>query len=1408
MKILRKIIRFFTKTRLRKILSCILAVLIFLTSIKFIFIPASKVQAADVFIKLDEGYGTTPGDSNSTITTGTITNAVWKPEEFCKVGKCLYFDGSGDYINFADNANLDMGSSETVTVEGWFRTPDITSGTRTLISKFESVGADGGYKIYINSSGFIVFGIDNDNSGFPSDSVTSTVAYDDNVWHHFAAVKNGATSITVYIDGVSVGTPDVSIQNDISNNDTFYVGRDESNTSNDWSGYIDEVKVLRSARSAAEVKSDFAGTTTQRGSSATIGPDQTYLTNGLMAYWKMDETSGNAIDSGGNGYTLTNNGTIPFGTGKFGGASGTYDGSSRYFSTASTIAGVMSISMWVYPGSTSTNYFQLASGKYITSTSGVLSAIGFTAPVIYVNGIASTTITTNTWQLLTVTDTAAISANALEIGRANGSYYASGGYIDDIRIYTRVLTSSDVQKLYNWAPGPLQHLKMDEGSWVNDCSTLTAFDSSGYGNSAISCPNASGPTEPATGKFNKAGSFDGVDDYLDVAQNWNLRSYSTSTWVYVNSLNGLTTQEYFVYEKLNGDSSYPRLKIFGNGRVGWQLSTGGFTDSDTSTTSYPVIAAKEWNHIGAVYDNTNNTFKIYLNGVLILTSNTLAGTLDGGSNHMHIAHLGGAPEYYNGKIDDFKVYNYPRTQAQIIEDMNGGHPAPSSAGGSAIAAWKFDEGILNTCSGGVNDFCSTSGNTTNLAFSTTTGGYTFNGKFAKAYDGSAGTTWASVTDNASVNSLDITGDMTLSTWFKSASAANPSSSEYLIDKESASAGYAMWATTSGFIACGIDNDGSGFPSDSATTSTDYYDGTWHNAVCVRNIANGRLELYIDGISSNTDTSITSADLSNTDAFTIGAQDTSSGTTGDEFTGYIDEVKIYPSALSTDQIKLIYNQSSAVVMGAVSTDSTGNPSWSELDAYCPPGQGSACTGPIAEWKMDENTGTTLLDSSGNINNSTTWSGDTKYGLGNSGSGLAFDGVNDSVRISPALSALSNIGGTSDSYSVSAWFKTGNTNISKIQDVILKNKDNSGAYPFQLIVSANPKNLVYSVSDGTSTCTATSGTPQITVNDNKWHFGAGVWDTTANKIYLYLDGAMVNSASCAISDSNSFANTDDISIGNGRNGIDGDYTFDDFEGNIDQARVYNYARTSAQMAWEFGHGKPTVGWWKLDDNVSGNAQTIRDSTPFGKNGTTADSGGAALNCTVTGKRNTACDLDGVNDSINVGNQPLYDGSFVDGQDFSVAGWFNRDTFTADHTIIGKRGSQANGLQGWLVWLDDATDKLTFESCDAATTCDEYMIESASTFTTTGWNHFVVVWDDDNEANTKIYINGVGETVTKTGTFANIGDLSSNARNLRIGAESSGTSNFFDGKLDELMIFSHVLSPQEVKTIYNQGVLRFGP
>jgi len=54
---------------------------------------------------------------------------------------------------------------------------------------------------------------------------------------------------------------------------------------------------------------------------------------------------------------------------------------------------------------------------------------------------------------------------------------------------------------------------------------------------------------------------------------------------------------------------------------------------------------------------------------------------------------------------------------------------------------------------------------------------------------------------------------------------------------------------------------------------------------------------------------------------------------------------------------------------------------------------------------------------------------------------------------------------------------------------------------------------------------------------------------------------------------------------------------FPGKIDHVRIYDYARTPAQIAWDYNRGAP-VGWWKFD---KGEGLTAYDSSGNENNGT---------------------------------------------------------------------------------------------------------------------------------------------------------------------------------------------------------------
>ncbi|MBU4480672.1 hypothetical protein KKG48_04505 [Patescibacteria group bacterium] len=81
----------------------ILAGIILLTAGTLITIAYNNRGADPVlWLKMDEGVGSSTYDSSGSGNTASITNAIWKQEDECKFGKCLYFDGNNDNVSIPD----------------------------------------------------------------------------------------------------------------------------------------------------------------------------------------------------------------------------------------------------------------------------------------------------------------------------------------------------------------------------------------------------------------------------------------------------------------------------------------------------------------------------------------------------------------------------------------------------------------------------------------------------------------------------------------------------------------------------------------------------------------------------------------------------------------------------------------------------------------------------------------------------------------------------------------------------------------------------------------------------------------------------------------------------------------------------------------------------------------------------------------------------------------------------------------------------------------------------------------------------------------------------------------------------------------------------------------------------------
>jgi hypothetical protein len=910
----------------------------------------------------DEGFGSTIRDSSLNGNHLTSYGATWNVmsgSSAQSVGsRSLAFDGTNDSASSSASLTGFNFGTRPFSVSGWFRHSSSISGTDTLISQYTTAG----YKIYMNSSGFICAGIDDDSTWGPDDETCSTTSYADSKWHHVEMVK-GSTTLTLYVDGNAAGSKTITATGNLSPGAPLFLGAD-NNSTNYWDGFIDELYVYSYARSADQVKADYSLR------SASVFGTSTYdtLSDGLVGYWKMDESSGNAADSGGNGYTLTNNGTTTFVGGKFGNGSEHVPASVQHFSTASTVSGVKSISLWVNPDSTTNYYVSLTSGAYITSSTGTLTATGFADPKIYVNGVASTTIAADTWQLVTVTTDTAIDANQFYVGRQGDNYF--DGTMDEARIYNRALSPAEVQKLYEWAPGPVAYWKMDEGAGQY------AYDISGNSNTVtLGSSTSSDSADPqwVAGKFGSALNFINNTNYATLASSIALSGdYTISFWAQPTGTDGWEG----VLGGPTSSQGYINLRRDSWGGIRFDDGTGCGLNTGSSDGG--------WINISVVMNNSGSQF--YVNGVS-------KGTCTSSAANFTFNQIGrfwnNTTTYgYGGNLDNIIVYNYARTPAQIIEDMNAGHPAPGSPVGSALIHYTFDEGYGTTANNKGNGGSALNG-------TITSGTWTNEGQFGKALTFTASTSVTkTITDPGNTN--------TISVWvYPTTSAASKT------------------LVTSGKLT----TDSSSRPVYGGCTGTALALDTWTHIVAVSNGASS-CTIYQNG----------NLTASGTTGVTFG---TSVNLGGTSFTGRMDEFKLYNLAMSADQVKVEFNQGQATTFGANTAADGKTADLSASRDYCVPGDTSTCNPPVGEWKFDEKTGTSANDTSdNNLTGSITGATWTN---GKHGGALNFNGSTDVISV--ADNALVDL--TTDA-TFTAWVYP--TSISGAHNII--QKDESNGYAFYL------------------------------------------------------------------------------------------------------------------------------------------------------------------------------------------------------------------------------------------------------------------------------------------------------------------------------------------------------------------------
>jgi hypothetical protein len=186
----------------------------------------------------------------------------------------------------------------------------------------------------------------------------------------------------------------------------------------------------------------------------------------------------------------------------------------------------------------------------------------------------------------------------------------------------------------------------------------------------------------------------GAGNALDFGQ-FNNSSFITipSSLNSVFNTNNVTLEGWFKFDV--NTSGFPMLvgeAFVGDGKItfcmhkqGNNINAGFYNNGWTVVTSASTIQYNTWMHIAATYDQTS--IKIYINGNLDATLNANA-TLPTGTESWYIGKRWDSNDYIRGVIDEIRVWNVARSQAQIQTSMNTSVPTNSTG---LRAYYKLDE---------------------------------------------------------------------------------------------------------------------------------------------------------------------------------------------------------------------------------------------------------------------------------------------------------------------------------------------------------------------------------------------------------------------------------------------------------------------------------------------------------------------------------------------------------------------------------------------------------------------------------------------------------------------------------------------------------------------------------------------
>jgi hypothetical protein len=671
------------------------------------FLVPASVQAVTVkpannlglvgYWSFNEGSGTTAADHSGNSNTGTLFNSpTWL---MGKVGNALQFNGvtsaSGSRVSIPDSPNIRLGS--TYTVSAWIKVSSGQGNFRIFFSKNFSAG---GYpQLMVSDNNKIDWRANHDTTY----GVLSNNAISLGIWYHVVGTYDanaGSCNSKLYVNGVyqTCETLTGAAGNTAA---ALLIGARSDNSFN-FPGAIDEVRVYNRTLGQAEISSLYQASATKYNSQTQTSANGSTLNNGLVARWTLDgaDVTDKIYDRIGGNHAYFDTGIATSSTkviGKLAQAlrfSGTQ--AARFTGVPGTLSAggtpTLSISAWIKRGTASatggivdyapqyafdigvspctTNQVKLTKYSVVDLCLGTIpsdtafhlvTAVWSSGGVsLYIDGVLNATNADTS-------NFSATTAGIFSIGYASADNKFFTGTIDDIRIYNRSLSASEVKQLYQQSASvvnaPATTLQSGTtlggnnglvGYWSFNGADVTdkIYDRVG-GNNAYIAGGSATSSMKTVGKLGQALNFNGAT-YLK-APSINLPRFTVATWIKPNGTQvGLASVIADTYP------SYVNYAItFDPGTLDVY---GGTFSGNWYETPRATLTSGKWAHVVTTFNGS--AIALYVNGTYI-GQTAAAITPQSSGTALRIGRRWDDADYYNGAIDEVRIYNRALSASEV-----------------------------------------------------------------------------------------------------------------------------------------------------------------------------------------------------------------------------------------------------------------------------------------------------------------------------------------------------------------------------------------------------------------------------------------------------------------------------------------------------------------------------------------------------------------------------------------------------------------------------------------------------------------------------------------------------------------------------------------------------------------------